>query len=649
MHKTEVRVPENMQNDVEKRERRSYVHARKNAIDIIKKVMNKLLVGILIASVLIGILTVIPENVRAETWSIETVDSVGGVVRDTSIALDSNNNPHISYYDDTNGDLKYAKWTGSAWSKTTVDYSVGYYTSITLDSNIYPHISYSDGVNRHLKYAKLMPDVPTRPMNLKATAGDEYVYLSWDAPDDDGGAEIKIYRIYRGRISGGESLHAAVDNLSSYTDEDDVINDRTYYYQVSAVNSAGEGEKSNEVDATPTSDVTTPSAPQKLTSSPGDRKVKLGWDMPRDDGGTPVTGYMIYRGNVSEGEKTRVETVGDVVRAYTDENVINNQTYYYQVRAVNSVGEGEKSEEVPATPTSGVTTPSAPEKLQTRGGNGYVELSWDMPRDDGGTPVTGYKIYSSNTSRGEKTPLTTVGNVLIYTDKNVTNEQTYYYQVSAVNSVGEGIIKSNEASATPKKEYDWVLIAALIGAAAAIIAAIINYLVSRKRRYGSISASSKPDGARVFLDGVDKGESPLTMDKIRKGTHIVLFSKSGYSDCKKEVVVNADQTTTVHCDLKKHEMKLRLSAEPNEIPADGKSKSVITMSVEDENGTPAPVPEEMTIVLETDIGLIDTPVRIPAGDVSATSILTSSTAGGTATVRAKSEVGLEISVAVRFV
>ena len=139
------------------------------------------------------------------------------------------------------------------------------------------------------------------------------------------------------------------------------------------------------------------------------------------------------------------------------------------------------------------------------------------------------------------------------------------------------------------------------------------------------------------------------MDKIRKGTHIVLFSKSGYSDCKKEVVVNADQTTTVHCDLKKHEMKLRLSAEPNEIPADGKSKSVITMSVEDENGTPAPVPEEMTIVLETDIGLIDTPVRIPAGDVSATSILTSSTAGGTATVRAKSEVGLEISVEVWLV
>jgi len=174
---------------------------------------------------------------------------------------------------------------------------------------------------------------------------------------------------------------------------------------------------------------------------------------------------------------------------------------------------------------------------------------------------------------------------------------------------------------------------------------IYNYLSSR---YGSISATSSPDDARVFLYGVDKGESPVTLDKIQKGTRIVLFSKSGYSDCKKEVVVNANQTTTVHCDLKKPEMKLIPAAEPAEIPSDGKSKSVITISVEDENGALAPVPKDTEIVLETNIGLIDTPVRIPAGDAQSRSILTSSTAGGTATVRAKSGTGLKNDVAVMF-
>lgn len=44
-------------------------------------------------------------------WSIQTVDSEGNVGYYTSIALDSSDRPHISYYDETNDDLKYARWT----------------------------------------------------------------------------------------------------------------------------------------------------------------------------------------------------------------------------------------------------------------------------------------------------------------------------------------------------------------------------------------------------------------------------------------------------------------------------------------------------------------------------------------------------------
>jgi hypothetical protein len=92
----------------------------------------------------------------AATWSIETVDSIGWVNVVTSIALDSGNNPHISYHDSTNGDLKYARWTGSAWSIETVD-SIGWVgerPSIALDSGNNPHISYHDATNGDLKYAR---------------------------------------------------------------------------------------------------------------------------------------------------------------------------------------------------------------------------------------------------------------------------------------------------------------------------------------------------------------------------------------------------------------------------------------------------------------------------------------------------------------
>lgn len=55
------------------------------------------------------------------TWSIETVDSAGEVGLFTSLALDSDDNPHISYTDYSNTDLKYATACMHAAINATVD------------------------------------------------------------------------------------------------------------------------------------------------------------------------------------------------------------------------------------------------------------------------------------------------------------------------------------------------------------------------------------------------------------------------------------------------------------------------------------------------------------------------------------------------
>jgi hypothetical protein len=83
----------------------------------------------------------------------------------------------------TKDDLKYARWTGSAWSIETVDSdgSVGGYASIALDSGNLPHISYHDNTNDDLKYAYGDLRTPTF-LKLKISDGEvhpgEWITLS---------------------------------------------------------------------------------------------------------------------------------------------------------------------------------------------------------------------------------------------------------------------------------------------------------------------------------------------------------------------------------------------------------------------------------------------------------------------------------------
>jgi len=85
----------------------------------------------------------------------------GNVGQYTSLAIGADNNPVISYYDSTSGNLKVAKCNDPACAPggetiITVDStgSVGQYTSLAIGSDDFPVISYYDATNTALKVAK---------------------------------------------------------------------------------------------------------------------------------------------------------------------------------------------------------------------------------------------------------------------------------------------------------------------------------------------------------------------------------------------------------------------------------------------------------------------------------------------------------------
>ncbi|HEU0246147.1 MAG TPA: fibronectin type III domain-containing protein [Gaiellaceae bacterium] len=100
-----------------------------------------------------------------------------------------------------------------------------------------------------------------------------------------------------------------------------------------------------------------PGAPTSLSASPGDASASLSWSAPSFDGGSPLTGYKVYRGT-SPNPTTEVAQLG-VQTSYTDTGLANGTTYYYKVSALNANGEGPLSNQAQVTPIAFVP-PSEP-------------------------------------------------------------------------------------------------------------------------------------------------------------------------------------------------------------------------------------------------------------------------------------------------
>ncbi|MDP7264381.1 MAG: PKD domain-containing protein [Candidatus Thermoplasmatota archaeon] len=155
------------------------------------------------------------------TWLTETIDSDGDHVgAHNSITLDRNDLPHISYSYWSYGaspksDLKYAYNNGTEWQIETVDHFVtGYFTSVALDSNDYPHISYYAIPGGNLKHSTndptwsdiFPPFIHSDNSPKNGTTGDvfqfnlsafdnielESVYINWSQGESNHNQSLKF-------------------------------------------------------------------------------------------------------------------------------------------------------------------------------------------------------------------------------------------------------------------------------------------------------------------------------------------------------------------------------------------------------------------------------------------------------------------------
>jgi hypothetical protein len=178
--------------------------------------------------------------------------------------------------------------------------------------------------------------------------------------------------------------------------------------------------------------------PASLAATAGNAQVALSW--PATGG---ANGYNIKRAPIAGGPYVMVGCA--TTTSYTDTGLLNGKSYYYVVSATysgspNAGGESRNSIEASATPQA--VTPPPPTGLTATPGNSQVTLNWNASPG-----ASSYNVKRATINGGPYTTITSPFSTN-YTDSGLSNNTTYYYVVSAVNSGGESA-NSSQLSATP--------------------------------------------------------------------------------------------------------------------------------------------------------------------------------------------------------
>ncbi|GIY50159.1 twitchin [Caerostris extrusa] len=201
-----------------------------------------------------------------------------------------------------------------------------------------------------------------------------------------------------------------------------------------------------------------PQGPLNIDEVDKDR-VKLSWKPPKDDGGSPLTGYIVEKRDKTRGGSwlPAVAFVNPTSRSCTVPKLTEGTEYEFRIMAQNANGISEPlATEKPVVAKSPYGVPGRPGQPEPVDyDRDFIKLKWEPPRSNGGSPIVGYDIERKDkkSNRWVKVNKSPVPGC-IFTDDTVTDGHQYEYRVSAKNAAGSG--QPSEASvpivAKPMKE-----------------------------------------------------------------------------------------------------------------------------------------------------------------------------------------------------
>lgn len=282
---------------------------------------------------------------------------------------------------------------------------------------------------------------PAAPTGLTAVGGTGQVTLSWSSVSN-----ATSYNVYYATTSGvTKTSGTKITSLTTPYVQTGLTAATSYFYVVTAVNSAGESADSAQVSAGTASTPplpTVPAAPSGVIATGGTNQATLSWTAL-----STATSYNVYYATTSGVTIANGTKISGVTAPAVLTGLAAGTTYYYIVTAVNGAGEGTASVQVSAATLAAVpspTAPVAPTAVTAAGGINQATITW--PAVSG---AASYNVYWSTTTGVTKTSGTQVAGVTTpYVKTGLSAGTTYYFVVTAANSVGESAASAQVTATT---------------------------------------------------------------------------------------------------------------------------------------------------------------------------------------------------------
>lgn len=221
-------------------------------------------------------------------------------------------------------------------------------------------------------------EVPTAPTGLTATLAVPDLWIDWAPPEPAGALPLVGYEVE----VGDEVWSVGPDPTYLDLAADDVAGDTEV--AVRAVNAAGPGPWATaDIELL----VVIPGEPTDLSAVRDGDEIGVTWGPPEHDGGGTIVGWIVRWSYDDDANMEVRELTADArslsIPAGPDQRV------FIEVMAVNEAGWGSEAF-VEVSPVA--TTPGPVVELVANLWQDVVTVAWESPADDGGSPVTGYRV-----------------------------------------------------------------------------------------------------------------------------------------------------------------------------------------------------------------------------------------------------------------